>query len=180
VIGAVAVNMKQNISNVPEDVLQTHYLHAGNLYVAKEPCMITTVLGSCVGVCLWDPKKNLGGMNHFQLALWNGSGLASPKYGNIAVERLVDEIVSKGASITTLQAKVFGGGAVIHRHTDSLRIGENNISIALKMLEDYRIPVVASDVGGTQGRKIKFYTHTGTVYMKRIHSTVRKSGKSRA
>ncbi len=58
----------------------THYLHPGNLFAHRTPHIVTTILGSCVAVCLWDPINNIGGINHYMLPLWNGEGLPVPKY----------------------------------------------------------------------------------------------------
>ena len=148
--------------------LATYYLHAGTLYVPRVPTMISTVLGSCVSVCLWDKEKKMGGMNHFQLALWNGSGLASPKFGNIAVKRLIEKMLEQGCSLARIRAKVFGGASVIQKQPSSLKVGENNISIAKDILREYNISIVAGDTGGSVGRKIRFHTGSGTVYMNRL------------
>jgi len=73
-----------------------HFLLPSALYVSKEPCLINTVLGSCVAVCFWDPVLRIGGMNHFMMPLWNGQGLASPRFGNIAVPRLLEAMLQYG------------------------------------------------------------------------------------
>ena len=75
------------------NTLSKIFIYPGNLEVSVKPIMFTTILGSCVAVCIWDNKLKFGGMNHFMLPLWNGEGLASPKYGNIAIDKLVKKML---------------------------------------------------------------------------------------
>ena len=91
--------------------METIYLYPAALVVPKKPTIVHTILGSCVSVCLFDKKNNFGGINHFMLPLWNGNGLASPKYGNIAIEKLYENMLQTGSEHKNLIAKVFGGGA---------------------------------------------------------------------
>jgi len=91
-----------------------HFLFPSALFAEKNPHRITTVLGSCVAVCLYDPLTRQGGINHFMLPFWNGSGLASPRYGNIAIEALIDRMHLMGCQTMTLQAKIFGGPNVLY------------------------------------------------------------------
>ncbi|MCF8232978.1 MAG: chemotaxis protein CheD [Bacteroidales bacterium] len=130
---------------------------------------IHTILGSCVAVCLYDTVKNTGGMNHFMLPFWNGRGLASPKYGNIALQRLIEQMLSLGTKKTNLVAKVFGGGNVLESMGPNQNMGQRNISVAFQMLEEYAIPVAANSIGGELGRKIIFETHSGKVRQRYIN-----------
>ena len=148
--------------------MKQHFLYPSTLLVANEPYQIDTVLGSCVAVVLYDPKLKIGGMNHYMLPFWNGQGLASPKYGNIAIEKLIEGMLQKGSNIHLLQAKVFGGAEVLRNQTNIFNIGSNNIMIAKKILEDKGIKIIASHTGGTNGRKIRFFTETGQVGLKNI------------
>jgi len=102
------------------------------------------------------------------LPLWNGEGLATPKYGNIALERLIDSMLSLGLNKKHLVAKVFGGAAVIEVANPTFNIGEKNISVAFNMLNDFRIPVISQSTGGRSGRKIIFNTVTGEVIQRYI------------
>lgn len=155
-----------------------HYLYPGALHVSKEPIYITTVLGSCVSICLWDPILKYGGMNHFMLPFWNGKGLASPKYGNIAVEKLVEKMLDLGCKKVNLKAKVFGGGDVINNDSNMFQIGERNIALAKDMLAEMGIPILSSSLGGRNGRKIIFQTDTGVVNHKFIENSLRKDEKN--
>ncbi len=133
------------------------------MYASAQPSEVTTILGSCVAVCLWDRYLGIGGINHYMLPTWNGMELASPKYGNIAIERLVERMVQLGCQKKNLVAKVFGGGEVISVSSSSMHIGERNVMVANTMLEEMNIPVIGRSTGGNNGRKIIFNTHTGEV-----------------
>ncbi|MCP4522009.1 MAG: chemotaxis protein CheD [Cytophagales bacterium] len=150
---------------------QTHYLYPSALFADPAPHQVTTILGTCVAVCLWDPINKIGGINHYMLPFWNGEGLASPKYGNIAIEKLVQKMMSMGSSPDYLQAKVFGGkGGSGGQSSSVYQIGERNITVAQEMLKEYGIPIVSSSTGGEFGRKLLFFTDTGEVLMKFLKS----------
>jgi chemotaxis protein CheD len=154
------------------DELKSHYLYPASLFADKEPHVVTTILGSCVAVCLYDQELKQGGINHYMLPLWNGQGLASPRYGNIAIERLIERMVALGSKKDNLKAKVFGGGEVLETNLDSFHIGQRNIAIAMELLAEHGIPVVAKSVGGKQGRKIEYNTATGEVRHKFIQKSL--------
>ena len=140
-----------------------HYLFPSTIFISKQHYIIDTVLGSCVAVCLYDQKIKIGGLNHFMLPLWNGDVLASPKYGNIAIEKLIEKMILNGASKQNMIAKIFGGANQIN---STINIGERNIQISKEHLATAGIKIVAESVGGAVGRKIKFNTRTGEVSMK--------------
>ena len=73
--------------------VKNHFLIEGTILVSVQECNVTTILGSCVAVCLWDPFLKVGGMNHYLLSLWNGKGLPTPRYGNIAIPKLIKKLV---------------------------------------------------------------------------------------
>ena len=148
--------------------MPSHFLYPSALFASREPYLINTILGSCVGVCLYDPYLKIGGINHYMLPLWNGQGLASPKYGNIAINKLVEKMISLGCNTNNLQAKVFGGANIFESNLLQFQIGERNIAIAYDMLKEFHINIVSSSVGGTMGRKIQFFSHTGVVHQKII------------
>ncbi|HPD95788.1 MAG TPA: chemotaxis protein CheD [Tenuifilaceae bacterium] len=148
--------------------VQSYYLYPSALFAEKEAHLVSTILGSCVAVCLYDPVLNIGGINHFMLPLWNGQGLASPRYGNIAIERLIERMLLLGSKKGNLKGKVFGGAEVIETKVANFYIGERNIKVAVDMLLEQNIPIVAKSVGGKLGRKILFNTQTGEVKQKYI------------
>jgi len=99
------------------------------------------------------------------LPLWNGAGLASPKYGNIAIEKLLEKMISFGSKKHNLQAKIFGGSEILSNGNSLFSVGKRNIEVAHQLIEDYGIMVKSSHVGGKTGRKIRFNTATGEVIM---------------
>lgn len=141
-----------------------HFLYPSSFFASKDPYIVKTVLGSCVAVCLWDKRLRFGGINHYMLPTWNGSDLASPKYGNIAIEKLVEKMKCMGSRVEDIQAKIFGGGELLDVGAGgSTMIGERNIMVARVMLDEKKIPIVSSCTGGKRGRKILFITDTGEV-----------------
>ena len=143
--------------------INKHFLFPGTIFADPLAYQISTVLGSCVAVCLWDRVARRGGMNHIMLPLWNGEGLATPKYGNIAMEKLLAKVLSIGCRRENVVAKVFGGANVSGTGLEVFMIGGRNITLATQMLEEFRIVVVAKDVGGRVGRKIIMNSETGVV-----------------
>ncbi|MBF0192062.1 MAG: chemotaxis protein CheD [Magnetococcales bacterium] len=143
------------------------FLMPGALFAQNGAYVITTVLGSCIAVCLWDRMRKEGGMNHYKLPLWNGDGLPSPKYGNIAIAKLIERMDEMGCLRRNIVAKVFGGGAVIKSTSGLLNVGERNIEVAVDLLARENIPIIASDMGGDYSRKIIFDTESGAIMMKK-------------
>lgn len=147
---------------------KTHFLYPSALFANKETVLVNTILGSCVSVCLYDPYLQIGGINHYMLPFWNGQGLASPKYGNIAISKLIEKMLALGCKQANLKAKVFGGANIFESKLEQFQIGERNIAIAQQTLSELNIKVISSSTGGTLGRKIQFLTSTGEVRQKII------------
>lgn len=132
---------------------------------------IATLLGSCVAVCLYDPKLKLGGMNHFLLPSKSGSN-SDPDVilnGDYSMEVLVNGLLNKGASKARLVAKAFGGGTIVS--SIRMAIGERNAVFAQDWLEREGIPLVASDFCGPWSRKVIFVPATGDAFCRRIPTT---------
>ena len=137
----------------------------GEFYTTnKSDEVLVTILGSCVSACIRDPRLGIGGMNHFMLAegeaqSWGGDS-KSTRYGNFAMEKLVNELIKAGASRSSLEIKVFGGGNV----TDTRNaIGTQNSDFVLKYLESEGLSCAAQDLGGLHPRRIHYYPATGRV-----------------
>lgn len=137
----------------------------GEFYVTeKMDEVLVTVLGSCVSACIRDPLAAIGGMNHFMLphhssGTW-GDDLRSTRFGNFAMEKLVNELIKAGCSRERMEIKVFGGGNV----TDtSNEIGSENAEFVLRYLAAEGLRCAARDLGGTQPRRIHYYPATGRV-----------------
>jgi chemotaxis protein CheD len=136
----------------------------GEYFVTGEDILVMTVLGSCIAACIWDNKARLGGMNHFMLPEGeDGSG----RYGSYAMELLLNEMFKLGARRETMQAKIFGGGAVMAGFT-TMNVGERNTQFVFDYLAAERIPVVSQDVLDVHPRKVCFFPVTGKVLVKRL------------
>ncbi|MEN3033337.1 chemoreceptor glutamine deamidase CheD [Chromobacterium amazonense] len=133
---------------------------------------LSTVLGSCISVCIYDHVQAIGGMNHFmlpgegKLSMRNG-GISSMMYGANAMEQLVNGLLKYGAVRERLVAKVFGGGMVVDQ-IQHIKIGERNVEFVNDYLTAEGIPIKSSDVLGTSARKIVFSPRSGKVYLKKI------------
>jgi chemotaxis protein CheD len=142
------------------------FIHVGQIHVDNAPMAISTVLGSCVSVCLYDNQLGIGGMNHYLLPFWNGNGLQTPKFGNIAIPKLIESMMAKGSTPRTLEAKIFGGAAMNNGVCEAMMIGQKNIMVAKEILNEYKIAIVAEDVGGSNGRRIQFDLDRGKILLK--------------
>jgi chemotaxis protein CheD len=139
----------------------------GEYYCDTEDLLVMTTLGSCIAACLWDRQARVGGMNHFMLP--EGAG-DSGRYGSFAMELLINEMMKRGASRMTMEAKVFGGGAVISG-MNTINVGERNTKFVLEFLATERIPVVSKDVLDVYPRKVCFLPASGKAMVKRLAPT---------
>lgn len=138
--------------------------------VTDQPLALVTLLGSCVAACLHDPLQGLGGMNHFMLPGGDANDASSARYGVNAMELLINDMLKRGARRQRLQAKVFGGGNVLSGfHSDP--IGTRNADFVLDYLRAEKIPVLASDLGDNQARKVAFFVQTGRSFVRRLPAT---------
>ena len=142
------------------------FIHVGEIHIGARATEISTILGSCIAVCLYDNIHRMGGMNHYLVPLWNENGLQSPKYGNISIPRLIESMVNVGCDIHNMEAKLFGGANVIDVASEEMMIGRKNILIAKEILREYGIPITAHDVGGDKGRRIMMRSDTGKIFLK--------------
>jgi chemotaxis protein CheD len=152
--------------------LENYFCYPAEVFVSDKPREIQTILGSCVALCLFNKRLSIGGLNHYLLPVWEGQGLASPKYGNVAIERLVEKML-KTSDKADITAKIFGGANLMNLQENVYRIGERNISIAEEILASYKIPITGRSVGGSYGRKILFNSSTGEVLVKYLKGTAR-------
>ncbi|MDO6558637.1 chemoreceptor glutamine deamidase CheD [Paraglaciecola chathamensis] len=144
----------------------------GEYYATTEQTLILTVLGSCVAVCLRDPKLKIGGMNHFLLPSDNAGHnpvSASARYGVYAMEILITQILKLGGDKRRLEAKVFGGGAVLQGMTTNI-VGQRNAEFVVDFLKTEQIPILASDLLDIYPRKVYFFPETGEVKVRKLKS----------
>ncbi|QGU32595.1 chemotaxis protein CheD [Thermochromatium tepidum] len=164
--------------SIPAKGIKRHLVQPGEYRVTSEPVILTTLLGSCVSVCLFDPVARLMGMNHFLLPMRNPASrepvLATEagRYGVWAMELLINDLLKHGAHRERLRAKAFGGANVLYEAKDArqdrFNIGEANLKFVRQFLKDDGIPLVAQDLGGRHGRQIHFYGGDYSVFLRRI------------
>lgn len=150
---------------------ENHFLYPSNIVVSSQSEWITTILGSCVAVCLYDPIQRIGGMNHYMLPLWNRKDIETPKYGDTAIKELIKKMLQAGCKSQNIKAKVFGGSCMSQDGYNQYFINKQNISIAKLILSEYSIPIVSTNVGGLRGRKIQFNPESGEIRHKFINRT---------
>lgn len=144
----------------------------GEYYYTDRDMLIVTVLGSCVSACIRDRTTGLGGMNHFMLPDGGDTGpvSASMRYGTYAMEVLINDLLKRGARRDSLEAKVFGGGAVL-RGFSAMNVGERNAAFVTSFLKTEKIPVLAEDLNDIYPRKVYFFPRTGKVLVKKLMQT---------
>lgn len=145
------------------------YLMPGDFHVAELPTQISTILGSCVSICLWDSRKRVGAMNHYLLPEWHDGDRSSTRFGNVATLAILEGLLDLGCEPKHLKAKVFGGAALFtgaERYAVSL--GAKNVDTALHMLAHAKIPVIGQDTGGQHGRKVIFDTTDCSAWSRKV------------
>lgn len=149
-------------------------IHPGEYYVTKENELITTVLGSCISACIRDKETGVGGMNHFMLPETSEQQLSdseksvvgnATRYGNYAMEHLINDILAHGGRRNNLEVKLFGGGKIIPTLGD---VGLNNINFVLDYIKTEQLNLIAENLGDIYPRKVIFFPLTGKVRMKKI------------
>ena len=149
--------------------LPPRYLHPGQIVVTSEPAVITTILGSCVAVCLWDARSGVAGINHFLLSKNPLPGTDDARYGDTAMEALIVSVWKHGAEVNRLVAKIFGGACVLPGFVANEKsIGEQNIRVARQVLQRHSIEIATDETGGRRGRKLLFDTGDGGAWVKEL------------
>ncbi|OQY58550.1 MAG: hypothetical protein B6245_11285 [Desulfobacteraceae bacterium 4572_88] len=152
-------------------------LGPGEYYASDEKVVISTLLGSCVAACLYDPIHRIVGMNHFLLTDGIGEDGMSVcdidpgKYGTCSMDFLIDDMLKLGAEHKNLHAKVFGGGSMFKPFEECRLghcVGNMNGIFVLEFLKKERIHVVSKDLGGEKGRAIHFFPDNYAVYVRKI------------
>jgi chemotaxis protein CheD len=146
----------------PEIVRPRAYLQPGHLVVPAVATAITTILGSCVSVCVWNWRLRVGGMNHFMLPLPSPGNAPSPRFGNTAMEELFARLELGGSRKSSLRADVYGGACMFPGMRSTRHLGVQNADLALEFLKARGIEIGRVDVGGSRGRKVIFNTDEGT------------------
>ncbi len=149
-------------------------IYAGEYCIGEANEIISTVLGSCISVCLFDSLVNIGGMNHFLLPSpsnhKNSMGLKmnSLYFGVNAMDKLLEDLLKHSANIASLSAKIFGGASLFSGKSKYEDVGSQNISFAKNYLKKNNIEITSENVGGTRSRQIYFIPSKNRVFMKNI------------
>lgn len=165
------------LHSVKKDKTQRVTIHPGEYYVSKNNVVISTLLGSCVSACLYDPINRVVGMNHFLLATKRNienipvCATEAGRYGVHAMELVINSMLKLGAKRENISAKAFGGGSLYRSHHgpgDFFHVGEVNSRFILEFLKNDGIPLVAYDLGGETGRTIRFFSDDFSVLVRRF------------
>lgn len=147
------------------------FLLPGEINSSREPVFYSTLLGSCVSVCLYDRKANCGGMNHYMLSSAPAGARDSARYGDYAIDMLLRMMVKEGSSLKDIESCVLGGARVGRALSIGADIGAKNIVAAKEALGRHKIPVKRADVGGDYGRKIHFRNWTGEIDIRKVEKS---------
>ncbi len=144
----------------------------GEYYFTDKDMMIVTVLGSCVSACIRDTISGIGGMNHFMLPDSAKGDKDNPvsesmRYGNYAMEVLINQLIRNGAKREKLEAKIFGGGNVLRSFTTNM-VGDRNAEFVKRYLKDEGFSVVSEDLLDIYPRKVYYFPKTGKVMVKKL------------
>ncbi|WP_221047476.1 chemoreceptor glutamine deamidase CheD [Methylogaea oryzae] len=145
----------------------------GEFYVTRSQEGVYTTLGSCISACIRDPLLGIGGMNHFMLpfsqemAEGHAWGSAATRYGNFAMEHLINVILANGGARERLEVKIFGGGRILENMSD---VGLKNITFVRDYLKTEGLRIVSEDVGNSFPRIVVYFPATGLVRVKRLRS----------
>lgn len=155
------------------------YLKPGGMYLATEPTVVSTVLGSCVSVTMFHPQRRIGAICHGLLPVCRENGICNCitecenglKNMKCSLRIMFEQFKELGIAPRELEVKVFGGAEMISATQDDTTrqsVGSKNTAITLRLLEEARVTVKSSDLGGSNGRKIYFNSYTGEVLLKRM------------
>lgn len=149
------------------------FLKPGEVFIAREPTIISTILGSCVSVTMFNPRLKAGAMCHALLPKNSGiSETEGSRFVDYAIPHMVRGLERFGIGRQEIEVKLFGGSDVLNfGGREVATVGTQNVAKALEILEQERLPLMVMDVRGTQGRKLFFRTYTGEVFLKRIRKT---------
>ncbi len=141
------------------------FLLPGQWAVPHEPSEVTTILGPCVAVCLFDRARGMGGMNHFLLAAGGASGRERSRYGDTSCEDLVQCLFASGSRPEDMEARIVGGANVGRlSHAEGESLGERNAEMARTVLRRHGISIGFEDTGGANARRLRFRTGVGLAY----------------
>ncbi|HNR63219.1 MAG TPA: chemoreceptor glutamine deamidase/glutamate methylesterase CheD [Thermotogota bacterium] len=142
----------------------------GEYKSGKNPLILVTLgLGSCVGVCIRDPAKGIGGLIHVMLPESGGKEVTKPgKYADSGIEMLLKEIADSGANMSKLEAKIAGGASMFKSTASTMEVGKRNVEAVKTMLARKKIRLISEDTGGTRARSIEYNIRTGILQIRKV------------
>jgi chemotaxis protein CheD len=162
--------MKRNFHELP-----VVYLHPGEIFFSNKPSMVSTVLGSCLSITMFDDRTKFGAISHCQLPICKGANkhcrncIAPYKFVECTIKNMITKFEENKINRYDLAVKIFGGADVFSNEEGLfLDVGKQNIITAKKEIIDYKLNLVAMDVGGNEGRQIIFTTNNGDIFLHRI------------
>ena len=163
--------MFQKVEEVPFNLIT---VGIAEIEVAEPPDILRTILGSCVGVCLYDYKNKIGGLSHVMLPKINEKNANKKKYADTAIPLLLNEMSKRGADIDSITAKIVGGAAMfnITPKSNMVNVGQSNIISVKDVLREHKIRIIAEELGGDFGRTIDFFMDNGTVKIKYLNRQI--------
>ena len=162
--------MDSNLSNneqLNSQKKEKYFLQPGYIFVSKQPYLLSTVLGSCVSVCLWDPTLRFGAINHYMLAK-PFKKERTARFGSISINHMINLMVKLGSKKINLKSHVIGGAQ--NPEMGSCLIGKENVEIAETILKKNYIDIITFDTGGEMGRKVVFDSETGEIVVYKVNN----------
>jgi chemotaxis protein CheD len=147
-----------------------------DIKVTKSPNVLRTILGSCIGICLYDRKKQIAGISHIMLPTRKIDESNPKKYADTAIPILIDMMIEEGALFEDLTAKIIGGATMFKLPENSKigKIGTNNAIKVKEILNLKKIKITSEDIGGDYGRTIDFYAKDGELKIKSLGREIKK------
>ncbi|MCK5599081.1 chemotaxis protein CheD [bacterium] len=146
------------------------FVKAGELKTAQAPSVLKSVLGSCVGLTIWDPVKKIAGLAHIFMPKSDGKIVSDnlrAKFADTAVHELVNEILAAGSRKYNLEAKLIGGCNMLGKD-GALSVGKRNAMMVKEKLRELHIHLIYEDVGGKYGRYIALDCESGELTVKTL------------
>ncbi len=151
--------------------VQKVFLLPGELNISKKPVEMSTILGSCVAVTLFNKRHKFGGMNHYMLPHNPAGGTANAKYGDYSINSLIKMMLAADPVKGNIQAMVLGGGHVVGHLNSGFGVADRNIAVAFEVLREHNIDIIKRDIGGDRGRKVVYKNWTNEVSVRKIEKS---------
>lgn len=151
--------------------ISKYYLKIGYLYITDKETIIETILGTCVGICLYDNVKKIGGMNHYLLGKRKDDDLFSTRYGDVSINEMLRSFRKNGSDFRHLSAMIIGGSTICI-DGEFFGVSRGNIDVAEEILENNKIRVTDKIVGGSLARKVLYNTYKNEIDINFIKRTV--------